>query len=111
MNNANDNPRAWRGVLALQCLTLLAVVVGRPATPEAAAQYRPQRATLPNAAEQRDDMIELLGKIEASLDRDARRAEAADAATNERLDRLAEAVASIDARLARGVDVRPVAAE
>jgi len=62
--HAPKNP--LRGLMALQALTLVAVLAGANATPAANAFDRPV-PTLPNAAAQRNAMIELMRQdLEAS---------------------------------------------
>ncbi len=85
-----------RALIALQALTLIAVVASRPSIPEAQAVgmqlERSDRSTLPNAAEQRREQIELLSLIAQQM-RDS------DERANKGGEASAEVLRSIDQQL------------
>ena len=90
-----QTPPAPRRLAAAALVAGAAGFVLLPPAPPASGQHRPQRTTLPNAAAQRDDMIELLTRLVESQDEQravldaAREADAA----------LAAEVAAINRRL------------
>ncbi len=84
---AKSSP-AFRALIALQALTLVAVVAGQPGTPAAEATV----PTLPNAAAQRNTMIDL-------LQRNVDQSKATGDAVDNRLKQMDERLKAIDSKL------------
>jgi hypothetical protein len=99
----SNTPKPLRVLIALQSLTLVAVLAGQPAVPTAGADFgRADRVvipTLPNAAAQRQEMIRLLKVMVENDQAAAKKLDSQMEVLNREVIGLGERIGGIEQRL------------